>query len=136
MLADLFCFPNFCLEQQLEKLTIDRPPRHPSFDPLPNPRPPPPHQIHHHHARVEIARIPPGKRPGIPLIRPEPAREVLGEVRVAVFWRTDSPQPKAGVPELVDVVEDDEVGVEVDHSPDARLKAVGEVVPRVIQRLF
>eukprot|EP00268_Persea_americana_P067346 TRINITY_DN9258_c0_g1_i8.p2 TRINITY_DN9258_c0_g1~~TRINITY_DN9258_c0_g1_i8.p2 ORF type:complete len:117 (+),score=12.48 TRINITY_DN9258_c0_g1_i8:283-633(+) len=58
---------------------------HPPLDPFSESEPPPLHQIDQHHSGVEVARPPAGKRAGKPVIGPKPPREVLGEVRVAVF---------------------------------------------------
>ncbi|KAF8683858.1 hypothetical protein HU200_044798 [Digitaria exilis] len=92
--------------------------------------------VEHHDPRVEVARPPPGERPREPLLRPEPGREVLGEVGVAVLGRADGAAAEVGAPELGDVVDEDEVGVEVDDAAHAGLEEVGEVVARVVEGLL
>uniref|UniRef100_A0A804R868 Uncharacterized protein n=1 Tax=Zea mays TaxID=4577 RepID=A0A804R868_MAIZE len=109
---------------------------HPPLDALRVARLPPPLQVDHHDARVEVARPPPRERPGEPLVRPEPPREVLGEVGVAVLGRAHGAPAEVGAPQLGDVVHDDEVGVQVDGAAHARLQELGQVVARVVQRLL
>ncbi|OQU92739.1 LOW QUALITY PROTEIN: hypothetical protein SORBI_3001G400101 [Sorghum bicolor] len=92
--------------------------------------------VKHHDARVEVARPPPHERPGEPLVRPEPAGEVLGKVGVAVLGGADGAAAEVGAPELGDVVDEDEVGVEVDDAAHAGLEEVGQVVARIVERLL
>lgn len=44
--------------------------------------------------------------------------------------------PQTGAPEFGHVIHDHEVGVEVDDSPDAGFKHVGEVVSSIVEGLF
>jgi hypothetical protein len=109
---------------------------HPPLDALGVARFPPPLQVEHHDPCVEVARVPAGESPGEPLVRPEPGSEVLREVGVAVLRRADGTAAEVGTPELGDVVDEDEVGVEVDDPAHAWLEQVGEVVARVVERLL
>jgi len=93
---------------------------HPLFD-LPRVLPhAPPLQINHHHPRVEVTRSPVRERQRERRVRPKGGREVGGEVRVAVLRRRQNSvgfQRRGG--EFRDVVDEYEVGVEVDHALDA-----------------
>lgn len=66
---------------------------HPVLDLLPEISLPPPLQVHHHHAGVEIAGLSRGEDPRENRVGPEPVREVLGEVGVAVLRGSDYPRP-------------------------------------------
>jgi hypothetical protein len=109
---------------------------HPPLDALGVARFPPPLQVEHHDPRVEVARVAVGESPDEALVRPEPCGEVLCEVGVAVLRRADGAAAEVGAPELGDVVDEDEVGVEVDDAADAWLEQAGEVVARVVERLL
>ncbi|PON53754.1 hypothetical protein TorRG33x02_304400 [Trema orientale] len=110
---------------------------HPVLDPFPVIAFPPPHQIHDHHPRVEVAGPPRPEHPGQDRVGPEPVREVLGEVGVAVLRGPDDACPRQGrAPELVDVVDDDHVGVKVNDPVNAGIEDVAEVVPGVVQRVL
>ncbi|KAB8091424.1 hypothetical protein EE612_016897, partial [Oryza sativa] len=109
---------------------------HPPLDAPRVARPPPPGEVEHHDARVEVARPAPRERPGELLVRPEPVGEVLGEVRVAVLRRADGAAAEVGAPELGDIVDDDEVGVEVDDPAHAGLEEIGQIVAGVVERLL
>ncbi|WVZ10528.1 hypothetical protein V8G54_015058 [Vigna mungo] len=81
-------------------------------------------QINHHHTGVEVARFASLKRRRVARVRPEAMREVIGEVGMAVFGRAQHAGVEVDSPELCHVVDDDEIGIEVDNSPDFRRKQV------------
>lgn len=81
-------------------------------------------QIDHHHTSVEVARVASIERRRVARVRPEAVREVIREVRVAVFGRAEHASVEVDFPELRHVVDDDEVGVEVDDSPHIRREQV------------
>jgi len=97
----------------------------------------PPREVQHHDARVEVAgaaaREGGGQRGG----RPEPRREVGGEVGAAVLRRRHGrlllPRER-GRGEGRDVVGEHDVGVEVHDAAHAGGKRGGEVGPRVVER--
>lgn len=66
---------------------------------------------------------------------PEPRREVGGEVGVAVLGGPEDAVAEVYGPELGHVVDDDEVGVEVDDAADGGGEQVGEVHPGVVEGL-
>lgn len=109
---------------------------HPSLDFSRVPLLPPLHQIHHHHPRVEVTRPPLRERPRQTRLRPEPRREVLREVSVAVLRRADGAWAQTRAPKLGHVVHHHQIGVQVDNSLHATLEKVREVVPGVIERLL
>ncbi|KAJ4884853.1 Uncharacterized protein Rs2_34946 [Raphanus sativus] len=80
-------------------------------------------KIHHHHSRVEVAWPSPSERRKL-LGRPQRRGEVLGEVRVAVLGSSDRSRSQPRPPQLGDVVDDDQIGIEVDHAPHARLQQI------------
>ena len=109
---------------------------HPLLDTSRVPTSSPPLQIYHHHSCVEVTRAPPSKRPGEPLLRPEPSGEVFSEIRVAVLRSSDYPRTQTRFPELGDVVDDDEIRIQVYDPVNAILEKLREVVSGVIQRLL
>nr|CAB3498874.1 unnamed protein product [Digitaria exilis] len=101
---------------------------HPLLDPRRVPRPPPPREVEHHHARVEVARAAAGEGRGELRRRPEPRREVGGEVGAAVLRRRHGrlrEERRRG--EGGDVVGEHDVGVEVDDAADAGREGGGEL---------
>lgn len=97
---------------------------------------PPFPQINHHNPSVEIARFTaPKRRRSEDRVRPESRSEVVGEVSVAILRRAEHVLTQIDVPQLRHVIDDDQVGVEVDDSPDAGGEEIGEVDPRVVERL-
>uniref|UniRef100_A0ACD5YPS1 Uncharacterized protein n=1 Tax=Avena sativa TaxID=4498 RepID=A0ACD5YPS1_AVESA len=128
-------------ERRQRSQLVDAPRRrllylHPPLDAPRVPRVTPPRQVQHHHASVEVARPATRERTGEPLLRPEPAGEVLGEVGVAVLGGAHGAAAQVGAPQLGDVVHEDEVGVQVDDAPHAGLQEVGQVVAGVVERLL
>lgn len=97
--------------------------------------PPPPVHVHHHDAGVEVARPPPLERGGEGGVGPESLRVVAGEVGLAVLRRGEDLTPEVGPPELGDVVDDNDVGVEVDDAPDVVGEDVRHVDPGVVEGL-
>ncbi|KAJ0978533.1 hypothetical protein J5N97_014007 [Dioscorea zingiberensis] len=93
-------------------------------------------EIEDHHAGVEVARPTAGEGAGEAGIGPEAVGEVLGEVGVAVLGGADGARVEARAPELRDVVDEDEIGVEVNDATDTWLEDVGEVVAGVVERLL
>lgn len=81
--------------------------------------PPPLPQIHHHHAGIEVAWITAGEHAGESIVGPEILGEVFGEVGVAVFRRADRFPPQFRAPQLGDVVDDNQIRIQIDHSRDA-----------------
>lgn len=92
-------------------------------------------QIDHHNSSVEVTRVASLKRRRIGRVRPEPVREVVGEVSVTILWCSENARAEIDLPELRDVVDDDEIGVEVDDSSDGGREEIGEVDPGVVERL-
>ncbi|KAH0436246.1 hypothetical protein IEQ34_026443 [Dendrobium chrysotoxum] len=117
---------------------------HPSLDPPTVALRPPPIQIQHHHARVEVARPATASLEGQAPPRPLPERgsEVAGEIGVAVLRRRHGGGRGSvqgggcGVPEVADVVDDQNVGVEIDDAADARGEEITEIVAGVVQGCF
>lgn len=117
---------------------------HPSLDPPAVALRPPAIQIHCHHTRVEVARPATasleGQAPPGPL--PERGGEVAGEICVAVLRRRHGGGRSSvkggggGVPEAAKVVDNQNVGVEIDDAADARGEKIGEVVSGVVERGF
>ncbi len=99
---------------------------------------PPFHQIHHHHTCVEVARLVPAvvEDLGESFVAPERVSEVFGEIGMAILWSTNGSRPQSGAPELDDVVHDNEIGIQVDYSLHTGLQNVGQVAPRVVQRML
>ena len=62
--------------------------------------------------------------------------EVFCEIGVAVFRRADRFPPQFRAPELRNVVDDDEIRIQVDHSRDACFQQICKVISGVIERLF
>ncbi|KAI3412300.1 Hexosyltransferase [Psidium guajava] len=122
--------------RQRPQLVYPPPPLHlhPPLDPLPVAPFPPPREVHHHHPRVEVARLARPEGPGQDRVGPEAVGEVLGEVGVAVLGGPDDAgAAERGLPEVADIVYDDEVRVEVDDPVDAGVEDVAEVVAGVVE---
>lgn len=96
---------------------------------------PPFPEIDHHYAGVEVARSAASKRRREDPIGPELGREVASEVRMAVLRRAEHVALEIDPPELGHVVDDDEIGVEVDYAADAGGEEIREVDPGVVERL-
>lgn len=54
---------------------------------------------------------------------------------MAILRRAEHVLAQIDVPELLHVIDDDQVGVEVDDTTDARGEEIGEVDPSVVERL-
>uniref|UniRef100_A0A8R7U6K1 Uncharacterized protein n=1 Tax=Triticum urartu TaxID=4572 RepID=A0A8R7U6K1_TRIUA len=108
---------------------------HPPFHPPRVPAGAPLVHVHHHHAGVEVARAPPVERPAERRVHPKCVREVVGEVGMAVLRCAHHVAREVHGEERADVVDDDHVGVEVDHPAHVGGKRVGKVDARVVERL-
>ncbi|BAS90211.1 Os04g0530801, partial [Oryza sativa Japonica Group] len=98
----------------------------------------PPVQVDDHDAGVEVARRAPpvGEDGGVLGVTPERVGEVGGEVGVAILGGGEGGVgAEVGGPEAGDVVDDEEVGVEVEDAGHRAREEVGEVDARVIEGL-
>lgn len=68
-------------------------------------------------------------------VGPKFGSEIVGEICMAVFGGTKNMRGEIDLPELGDVIDDDEVRVEVYNAVDGGWKEVGEVNAGVIQGL-
>lgn len=109
--------------------------RHPHLNLLGVPLLPPRVHVHDHHPRVEITRLPSFKRLGQRGVRPEIIGEIKSEIGMTIFWSSDDFPFHVDAPELGDVVDDDEVGVEVYDAFDVVGDGVGEVDSGIVQGL-
>lgn len=107
---------------------------HPLLDPGRVVAHPPTIQIDHHHARVKVASFSAREGERESGVGPEDWGEVGGEVGVAVLGGgEDGGGAEIGGRELRDVVDEDEVGVEVDDAAGAGGKEGGEVGAGVVE---
>lgn len=107
---------------------------HPLFNPGRIMAGPPTVEIDHHHPGVKVAGFPTGEGEGEGGVRPEGGGEVGGEVGVAVLrGGEDGGGAEVGGGELGDVVDEDEVGVEIDDAEDAGGEEGGEVGAGVVE---
>nr|TKW05613.1 hypothetical protein SEVIR_7G187700v2 [Setaria viridis] len=98
----------------------------------------PPVQVDDHDPGVEVAgdARPVGEDGGVLGVSPERVGEVGGEVGVAVLGRGEGGVgAEVGGPEAGDVVDDEEVGVEVEDAGDGAREEVGEVDAGVVEGL-
>lgn len=75
-------------------------------------------QINHHYSGVEITGHSVSESGGEERVRPEIGGEVVAEIGVTVFGGAEDFGIKVDFPELGNVVDDDEVGIEVDDADE------------------
>ncbi|KAI8018192.1 hypothetical protein LOK49_LG04G01063 [Camellia lanceoleosa] len=91
-------------------------------------------EINNHHTRVEITGFSIRKCRGKRWVGPKRRRKVGREVGVAVLRRGEDAAAERRGGEFGDVVDEDEVGVEVDDFSDAFGEEIGEVVASIVER--
>lgn len=110
---------------------------HPALDLLLVIPEPPSGQIHDHYSSVEVAGGSRSEDPGKNRVGPELLGEVIREIGMAILGCSDDSRPgQFDVPELVNVVDDDHVGVKVNDSVNAGIKNVAQVISSVVQRVL
>ncbi|RDX63957.1 hypothetical protein CR513_57550, partial [Mucuna pruriens] len=108
---------------------------HPLLHLLSVPLLPPSIHVHNHDPRVEIARIPSLEGAGQSRVGPEIVGEIESEIGVAIFGGGHYFSFHVSVPELGYVVNNNEVGVQIDDALHVLGNGVSEVYPGVIQGL-
>lgn len=94
-------------------------------------------QIHYHYAGVEVTGFSRPEYPGHHRVGPEAIGEVLGEVCMAILRCSDDPILLQGdVPELLNVVDDNDVGIEVNDAIYIRVEDIAEIVSGIVQRVL
>ena len=107
---------------------------HPLLDPRGVVTGPPPREVDDHHARVKVAGPAAREGPREGRVGPKRRRKVGREVSAAVFWGCeDCFGAERGGGELGNVVDEDQVGVEVDDHGDVLGEEVGEVGAGVVE---
>lgn len=92
-------------------------------------------EIDHHHAGVEIARPPISERERERRVGPEGEREIGSEVGVAVLGsRENRGGAERSGGEIGNVVDEDEVGVEVNDASHAEREEVRQIAASVVKR--